>query len=98
MYSKVKLLHQLVFTKKVQFGRWRKPEAVNFEDRDNVCQSVICQSWFSILNIFKNMRGRAGGAKERSESPAREPNIFKKSPVAEVLLQQECFQMQQMQG
>ena len=44
------------------------------------------------------MRGRAGGAKERSESPAREPNLFKKSPVAEVLLQQKCFQRQQMQG
>ena len=43
--------------------------------RQRQCLSVICQSWFSILN-----------------------KSFKKSPIAEVLLQQRCFQRQQMQG
>ena len=28
------------------------------------------------------MRGRAGGSKERSESPAREPNLFLKKPCS----------------
>ena len=31
--------------KKVQFGRWRKPEAVRLEDRDNVCQSSVSRGF-----------------------------------------------------